>query len=93
MPRAVLIEVEECLKESGICVTCLEAFNTVCLDKNILYTALVMMHTVRGDKVETPITNCSYRLAAYHQFTNWTYNFLGKGNRRVVPTCVVNVAR
>ena len=35
----------------------------------------------------------SYRLAAYHQFTNWTYNFLGKGNRKVVPACVVNAVR
>ena len=35
----------------------------------------------------------SYRLAAYRQFTNWTYSFLGKGNRRVVPACVVNAVR
>ena len=34
-----------------------------------------------------------YRLAAYRQFTNWTYNFLGKGNRRVVPACVVKTVR
>ena len=35
----------------------------------------------------------SYRLAAYHQCTNWTYNFLGKGNRRVVPACAMNAIR
>ena len=64
MPHAVeciccheLEEVEERLEGSDGCVTCLETFKTVCLDKDVLYTALVMMHTVRGDKVETPITN------------------------------------
>ena len=51
MPHAIecicfreLSEVEEHFKESGACVTNLEAFKTVCLD--VLYTALVTMHTV-----------------------------------------------
>ena len=35
----------------------------------------------------------SYRLAAYHQFSNWTYNFLGKGDRRVVRACVMNTVQ
>ena len=48
---------KECLEGSDGCVTCLETFKTVCLDKDVLYTALVTMHTVRGDEVETPITN------------------------------------
>ena len=118
LPRAIectccqeLPEVEERLEDSDACVASLEVFKTVCLDKDVLYTALVTMHTVRGDEVETPISNrlkaiaivcisgdtksvCrSYRLAAYRQFTNWMYNFLGKGNRRVVPACVVNAIR
>ena len=38
-------------------VTSLEAFKTVCLDKDVLYTALVTMHTVCGDEVEKPISN------------------------------------
>ena len=39
------------------CVTCLETFVTVCLNKDVLYTALVMVHTVRRNEVETPISN------------------------------------
>ena len=64
MPHAVeytccreFAEVEEHLEEGVVCVTSLEVFKTVCLDKDVLYTALVTVHTVKGDKVETPIIN------------------------------------
>ena len=64
MPHAVecnyfskLSEVEKCLEGSDRCVTCLETFKTFCLDKDVLYTVLVIRHTVRGDKVETLISN------------------------------------
>ena len=64
IPRAIectccreLPEVDERLEESDSCVTTSEAFKTVCLDKDVLYTALVTMYTVRGDEVETPISN------------------------------------
>ena len=64
MPRAVeciccreLSEVVEHLEGSDGCITCLETFKSVCLDKDVLYTVLVTMHTVRGDEVETPISN------------------------------------
>ena len=50
-------EVEECLEEGIVCVTSPEVFKTVCLDNDVLYTALVPMHKVREDKVETPIIN------------------------------------
>ena len=64
MPRVVecicyreLPKVEECLEDSDGCITCVETFKTICLDKDGQYTALVTMHTVRGDEVETLITN------------------------------------
>ena len=64
MPTAIectccqeLQELEERFEDSGVCVTNLEAFKIVCLDKDVLYTALVTMHTVRGDEVKKPISN------------------------------------
>ena len=52
-----LSEVEERLEESSTCITSVEVFKTVCLDKDVLYTSLVTMHTVRGGEVRTPISN------------------------------------
>ena len=50
-------EDKECLEGSGGCVAYLETFKTICVDKDVLYIALVMIHIVRGDEVETPISN------------------------------------
>ena len=64
MPHAIectccheLSEVEERLEESSTYIASVEAFKTACLDKDVLYTSLVSMHTVRGDEVKTPISN------------------------------------
>ena len=35
----------------------------------------------------------AYRLAAYRQFIHWTYSRLGRGIRKVVPSCVVAALR
>ena len=35
----------------------------------------------------------SYRKAAYRQFILWKYGKLGKGNRKVTPSCVVLMVR
>ena len=64
MPRTIectccreLSEVEERLEETSTCITSSEAFKIVSLDKDVLYTSLVTIHMVRGDKVRTPISN------------------------------------
>jgi len=94
--------------ESCQCITDHEQFKVMCLNKDVLYTALVMMNTIRGDPLGLPLPNkcvmatvflivhincilyCrSYRLAAYRQFINWTHSKLGKGIRKVIPSCAV----
>ena len=36
------------------------------------------------------IVNRAYRLNAYRNFICWVYGKLGRGNRKVVPSCFVN---
>ena len=43
--------------ESYYCITDHEQFKILCLNKDVLYTALVMMNTVRGDPISLPLPN------------------------------------
>ena len=39
------------------------------------------------------IADRAYRMAAYRQFIHWTYSRLGRGIRRIIPSCVVAAVR
>ena len=51
--------VEERLTEENDlnCITNSEQFKIVCLNKEVLYTTLVTMKTVRGDPLHLPLPN------------------------------------
>ena len=70
-----------------------EEYRTLCLRRAVLENVLIGLHVTRGDKLEKPVSNRSYRYAAYRQFTWWVYERLGKGNRRVIPSCVLTNIR
>ena len=40
-----------------------------------------------------PNENSSWRDTAYRQFTLWDLGYLGRGNRKVIPSCVVQIIR
>ena len=75
------------------CITEDEELRTLCLNKAVLENVLTGLHDSKGDHLEKDITNRSYRYAAYRQFTWWVYKHLGKGNRRVIPSCTLWVIR
>lgn len=75
--------------ENQNCITLCTEFKTLCLEKFVLQNVLVGLHKTRGDPLASELTNRSLRFAAYKQFIWWIFQKLGKGNRRVIPSCVV----
>ena len=71
------------------CITKAEEFQTLCLNEAVLENVLIGLHDSRGDPIEKKTTNRSYRYAGYKQFTWWVYKSLGRGNRRVIPSCIL----
>ena len=66
-----------------------ENFRQLCLVKVILRNVLTCLHETRGDFLQTTPSNKSHRFAAYKQFIWFVYERFGKGNRWVIPSCVV----
>ncbi|KAK3744177.1 hypothetical protein QZH41_020568 [Actinostola sp. cb2023] len=81
--------------DSGVdCITKQDKFEIVCLDSDVLKTALVSIHNVRSTpQPDTVHDRFAWRLSAYRQFTSWTHGFLGKRNRRPIPSRVVRTIR
>lgn len=75
--------------ENNICITEAREFKKLCLDTVILKNVLVALHESKGDPLEKETSNRSFRFAAYKQFVWWVFQRLGKGNRRVLPSCVI----
>lgn len=71
------------------CILESREFETLCLNGSVLKNVLTGLHVSRGDYLEDVCTNRSLRYAAYKQNIWWIFKSLGKGNRRVIPLCVI----
>ena len=73
------------------CISTFERFHLLCTNHSVLTVAI---HN-RADIMADPISYSpsSYRKAAYRQYILWVYGYLGRGNRRVIPSCVVMCIR
>ena len=69
------------------CITVSEHFTAVCLHREVLRATLCGLNNLRGDIIK--FENRSMRYAAYRIYTWWVHNRLGKGVRKVIPSCAM----
>jgi len=62
-------------------------FEMIVLNRDVLSVAIVHCSDFYGDAVM--YTPSEYRKAAYWQWTMWRVRYLGRGVRKVIPSCVV----
>lgn len=70
------------------CVTSYTSFSNNCLDRGILEVCIKARCDIRADEFNFSME--TFRKAGYRQFALWRYSKLGRGNRRVLPACVVS---
>ena len=69
------------------CITTSRPFQKLCLDLEVLELCIRNRADIRNDREDT--STSSFRKAVYRQFILERYGYLGKGNRKVAPSCVV----
>ena len=73
------------------CVTTTEVFENIVINRDVLSVAIVDRHDVLVEDITyTPET---HRKSANRQWILWRIGYLGRGVRRVVPSCVVWAVR
>ena len=73
------------------CATSFRMYENICLDREVLVLAIRARFDIRAE--EPDYSSNSFRKAASRQYCLWKYGKLGKGNHRVLPSCVVLTIR
>ena len=73
------------------CVTTFARFSKLCLDPDVLQLCTRNRADIRNDRDDN--STRAFRKASYRQFILDRYGYLGKGNRKVCPSCVVKTVR
>ena len=87
MPQSIE---NKCCKHKK-CVTNTRRFRKLCLDPELLLLSCRTVGDIRNDREDN--STRAFRKQACRHFILDTYGYLGKGNRRVAPSCVVTCIR
>ncbi|CAB4029562.1 Hypothetical predicted protein [Paramuricea clavata] len=80
-----------CCKRRMQCMTTMPLFQHIVLDANVLEIQMRYREDILA--MAHHRNNENFRHAAYRQFVLWHHGKLGKGDRRVVPSCCVLAIR
>ena len=67
------------------CITQHPSFHSLVLDREVLIVSIIGRREVFVDRSD--YSNEGMRHAAYTQYVLWQNGYLGRGNRKVVPSC------
>ena len=87
MPTA---DEKKCCRQRS-CATLQPCFETLVLDRDALSVAIVGRMDMLVDRSDFSNEGC--RFAEYRQYVLWQNGYLGRGNRRVVPSCATCAIR
>ncbi|XP_075542401.1 P2X purinoceptor 7-like [Dermacentor variabilis] len=79
----------DALRGNEACITTHPTFVQACLNVHALEVACYAPVEDRP----APEIHRRYRYTAYRQFARWVWHRLGRGNRKVLPSCVVAAVR
>ncbi|KAJ8301016.1 hypothetical protein KUTeg_022535 [Tegillarca granosa] len=75
------------------CITQHQMFIDNCLNRNVLELAVYDYKHDVGPLPENNLPHETYRYLAYRRFVRWIWKIVGRRNRRILPSCVVNKIR
>ena len=84
---AMELPIENVCCKQWPCITTTEFFESVVLDSSVLAVAIVNRCDIFADNPDYSLE--SYRKAAYRQWVMWQHGYLGRSNRKVIPSYVV----
>ena len=69
------------------CITTTYMFHNIALNRNVLAVGILSASDFYGNPVEFAPSN--FRKSAYRQYIIFSHGYSGRGNRKVVPSCVL----
>ncbi|XP_035984146.1 P2X purinoceptor 7-like [Fundulus heteroclitus] len=86
--------VDQEVESAGLqCITLHEGFQGNCLNQYVLKASFVEFLEGHGPLGNDEPVNEIYRYIAYRRMIRWIWGRIGKGNRKVLPSCAVNKIR
>ena len=82
--------VERLCCKSRPCITTTDSFYDTCINRSVLTVCILDRNDFYGDEDgDEAFSPANYRKAGYRQCILYRHGFLGRGNRKVVPSCAV----